>query len=210
MKSDLKIGNYVFDGKEIIIINDNYTLFKTLVNIERGNGIKRIEITEERLLDLGFKKEENNWKTLDLGFATISWERLAGLALVFEKESIWLEHIKYINQVQNLYFELKNEELTFKPKQMEVQTIEEGWVKFKRYPCKEGHIDVWSGDQSCDPNKPERPHFNLNTQTTYLRCNGSLWINKADLKLKKHYTSILFVRTEFTAVEIWNKITHES
>ena len=69
-------------------------------------------LTEELLLDLGFQKLENNWKCLDLIFAKISWERLAGLTLTFEKESIYLPHIKYLHEVQNLYFSLTGEKLT--------------------------------------------------------------------------------------------------
>jgi hypothetical protein len=90
-----------------------------------------------------------------------------------------------------------------------VEMLEEGWVIFRRYLCKEGHIDVWHGDQSCDPNLPDRPHYNINTNTTYLRCNGSEWLNRKDLKVRNHYLSYLDMRTEFTAEEIWKELTYE-
>lgn len=87
--------------------------------------------------------------------------------------------------------------------------IEEGWVRFRRIPCKEGHLDVWSGDQSCDPNEAERPYYNLNSSATYLRCNGSKWINVRDMKVRGHYLSYLDMTPEFTADEIWKELTKQ-
>lgn len=85
--------------------------------------------------------------------------------------------------------------------------IEEGWVRFRRFACKEGHIDVWMGDASCNPNDEERPYYNLNSSATYLRCNGSKWIHRRDLKHKGNYFYYLDMGDEFTADEIWQELT---
>ena len=55
--------------------------------------------------------------------------------------------------------------------------IEEDWVKFRRVPCKEGHIDVWMGDAACNPNDEERPY--------YIGCG---YITKTTgVKIKEHF-----------------------
>jgi hypothetical protein len=106
--NELRIGNLVYD-------NLGGTLKIKGISLESGlSHIKPIPLTEEWLLKFGFERQENNWKTMDLHFATISWERLAGTALSFEKESIYLPNIKHVHQLQNLYFALTREELTIK------------------------------------------------------------------------------------------------
>lgn len=113
MKSnELRIGNFVLQDNELIAGIVSNTLHKFSIG---QIYLQPIPLTEEWLLKLGFERQENNWKTLNLHFATISWERLAGTALSFEKESIYLPHIKFIHQLQNLYFTLTGEELTIKP-----------------------------------------------------------------------------------------------
>ena len=84
--------------------------------------------------------------------------------------------------------------------------IEEGWVRFRRVPCKEGHIDVWMGDSGSNPNDEERPYYNLNSFATYLRCNGSKWVHSRDLKHNGHYLPYLDMASEFTAEEIWSEL----
>ena len=134
--NELRIGNLVNINEETRIDNTNeLPLINPLFKIERIDedgeiiiyseinnlhifcdleSIEPIPLTEEWLLKFGFERQENNWKTLDLHFATIGWEKLAGITLSFEKESIYLPHIKYVHQLQNLYFALTGEELTFK------------------------------------------------------------------------------------------------
>lgn len=89
------------------------------------------------------------------------------------------------------------------------EMLEEGWVRFRRIPCKEGHIDIWQGDQSCDPNSAERPNFNLNSSATYLRCNDSEWVHSRDLRIRGHYLPYLDMAPEFTADEIWKELKNE-
>ena len=114
--NDLRAGNLVKSkllGTEHKVLgvykNKIWTdLQESWSDIEDFEGVV---ITEERLLKFGFERQENNWKTLNLYFATISWERLAGIAFSFDKESIYLPHIQHIHQIQNFYFALTNQEL---------------------------------------------------------------------------------------------------
>lgn len=123
--TELRIGNLVEiginkNGSSILGEVEGYANYSILAK-SNGNCImikidcvKPIPLTEEWLLRFGFVKIENNWKCLDLIFATISWERSAGIALSFDKESIFLPNTKYVHQLQNLYFALTGEELTLK------------------------------------------------------------------------------------------------
>jgi hypothetical protein len=86
-----------------------------------------------------------------------------------------------------------------------VEFFEEGWVRFRRHYCKEGHLDVWNGDQSCDPNKLEKANYNLNMGVTYLRCNTGDWYNVKELNIKGHFLEYMDLITEFTADEIWKE-----
>lgn len=105
---------------EVLAINngDHFADYSIYVDSKSDTEIfssfHPIPLTEEWLVKLGFERIENNWKCLNLQFATISWERLAGLTLSFEKESIYLPHIKSVHQLQNLYFALTGQELTIK------------------------------------------------------------------------------------------------
>jgi hypothetical protein len=112
--SELRLNNYVLEDGVCVLLSTNYDLFKCLVNVNRGIGFEPIPLTEEWLLKFGFEKSENNWKFLDLYFGIISWEKLAGTMFCLEQESIFLPHIKYVHQLQNLYFALTGEVLTFK------------------------------------------------------------------------------------------------
>jgi hypothetical protein len=74
---------------------------------------KGVELCEEILLKCGFEKQENNWWKLCIcnGWTYLYWERLAGLELSVNKHSVMQPHIKYLYQLQNLYFALTGEEL---------------------------------------------------------------------------------------------------
>lgn len=117
LAQELRINNLVMvNGKieEIFGICEDYPFLKTAkygACVIEYKDLEPITLTEDLLLKLGFVKQDNNWKTLDLIFATVSWERLAGFTLSFEKESIYLPHIKFVHQLQNLYFALENQEL---------------------------------------------------------------------------------------------------
>ena len=122
MKSDLRIGNYVLDGGEIIILNENYTLFRALVNVDRGIGIKRIEITEQRLLDLGFEKYEgSDIPTYFKNFGNHDGEDFEYCFMIFQdaKDNFYTEImgkkiiLESVHQLQNIFFDVTGEELIF-------------------------------------------------------------------------------------------------
>jgi hypothetical protein len=115
---DLRIGNLVYrtnkQTKEKLLIELTASCILDIsANGENSSFIyKPIPLTEEILLKAGFERIENNWKVLDCVCLKLSWERLAGFWVTFENESIYLPHIKYLHQLQNLKFSLTNEELT--------------------------------------------------------------------------------------------------
>jgi len=132
--NELKIGNLVYyngNHKEVGIVTSLQPKFypkycETSKDIFIGlnqrhdivynvKDIQPIPLTEEWLLKCGFERVENNWKVLDNIVFKLSWERLAGLVLALENESIFLAHINYLHQLQNLYFALTGEELQITP-----------------------------------------------------------------------------------------------
>lgn len=134
---ELRIGNYIYDrGGKIICIDHWETPTKVSekrqeTNIQKGlygkhplteyiEFAKPIPITEERLLNLGFDKVYGN---KDSGLkAYVLHTGVFNIEAIIENETevfIRLEnkplrHIEYIHQLQNLYFDLKQEELTLK------------------------------------------------------------------------------------------------
>lgn len=117
--SELRIGNLFFYGKRLAEIS---CIFRTHFNCEEhstrisfGNSIQcnfePIPLTEEWLLKFGFEKRGVNrtrwtfWK-IDLV------EDEKGI-YSFDESRIYID-IKYVHQLQNIYFALTGEELTFK------------------------------------------------------------------------------------------------
>ena len=119
---ELRIGNILNYCGQIVYVMGIYPdnkvelgYFADSIGFTRSiddKDLKPITLTEKLLIKHGFKKQDNNWKALDLHFAYISWEVLAGTTLSFEKEWIFLPHIKYFHKLQNLYHSLTGEELT--------------------------------------------------------------------------------------------------
>jgi hypothetical protein len=106
--NELRLGNYVIDGDEVVILNDNYTLFKALINVDRGIGIKPIPLTEEWFIKLGFQLFGND-DPLDRYWTTnILKGSIEELSLKYTLSGI---KIKYVHQLQNLYFALTGVEL---------------------------------------------------------------------------------------------------
>lgn len=126
---ELRIGNLVKDDECIIVVvealsgdnalvngyGENEVLFskKGYPNVLFESEIYPIELTEELLLKCGFKKTDNNWVILDLQFMSFGWEKFARLTLSIDGNIMYLVHIKYVHQLQNLYFALTGEELVF-------------------------------------------------------------------------------------------------
>ena len=87
-----------------------------------------------------------------------------------------------------------------------VKFLEEGWVKFIRIPCKEGHIDRWMGDSIDDPNKDSKSNIQLNSTATWYRCNSGKWKNSYYIGTTNKILSLLEYASEFSAEEIWEEL----
>ena len=112
--NELRIGNYVYTDNLVVKSYSADGLYNLIKSIEEGTDkIKPIPLTEEWLLKLGFK---DNDYTFDLMFKrkkiTVSWYSrivLSGIRGGFYISKY--RHIKYIHQLQNLYFALTENEL---------------------------------------------------------------------------------------------------
>jgi len=91
---------------------------------------------------------------------------------------------------------------------MKPEQMQDGWVSFKRYPCKQGHIDIWRGDCNSDPNEPNKAHLNLNSFAVYMRCNGGKWIHSRELGGGRELIWWTPLRLGFTADEIWEELVN--
>lgn len=82
--------------------------------------------------------------------------------------------------------------------------LSEKWYDFIRYYCKEGYIDIWSGDLANNPNNEKKNTINLNTSSHYFRLNDSEWISGYE-NFKKHFNiELVELYQDFSAEEIWN------
>lgn len=125
--NELRIGNWI----EIIQQKKGVytTLQQSSFTVDLEAHFKPIKLTEEWLLNLGFIKDKKGF--LYLSFIDSSqflelWideeddnEYFIGYITNDEFEEnitnpIFLNHIKYVNQLQNIYFALTGEELKFK------------------------------------------------------------------------------------------------
>jgi hypothetical protein len=102
--SELRIGNYYNHNGQIKTVTPNTIL--EVWEAER-TWCKPIPLTEEILLkNLGFKK--SSWGWIKNG---VNIQKGFTLAFSSNKDSI---EIKYLHQLQNLYFALTGQELEFK------------------------------------------------------------------------------------------------
>ncbi|MCT4085466.1 hypothetical protein HZP81_17095 [Elizabethkingia anophelis] len=106
--NELRIGNYVNHNGFAPITIDAVDIIHCQQHPE---AYKPIELTEEWLLKLGFNKSKfsSNCFKITNGY---KFDFAGGKVLYLD--SIRLEHIKYIHQLQNLHFALGGEELTIK------------------------------------------------------------------------------------------------
>lgn len=85
-----------------------------------------------------------------------------------------------------------------------IEQLQEGWVRFKRFHCKEGVLDCWQGDRIDNPNNKEKNKMNLNSGAMYWRISGK-WIHDSEIGGKK-ILGLLPKRFELTAQEIWDQL----
>lgn len=100
-----------FNDEQIIV--DKLNIRFVLDNIDSYVGIP---LTEEWLLNFGFKGlSTSNYLGLLLGIIYFRWDKESKyLDFELDYESVQLPHIKYVHQLQNLYFALTGDELTLK------------------------------------------------------------------------------------------------
>ena len=112
---ELRIGNYV----NLMLNHEDYkTITITLLDlwdIEKKNGeYEPIEIDDEWLLKFGFEKEIQNYPKQDYdryNLGSIAYNSFSGF---WYNNRILKYQIKYVHQLQNLYFALTNKELIIK------------------------------------------------------------------------------------------------
>jgi hypothetical protein len=131
--NELRIGNLVKDsgGKILkidwferdkvcqrmtLMIEVNHPLMTNEVRplTERFEFIEPIPLTEEWLVKFGFKFTKNGSDIWYKEYCFIEFDKLIKCYIEEGRGIICLEHIKYVHQLQNLYFALTGEELTIK------------------------------------------------------------------------------------------------
>jgi len=112
---ELRIGNYVTLNNDIKIVNGN--LIKEQEQSEMIIGeiyLEPIPITEEWLFKFGFLKDLDNDIYLNINaYAFLYWQN-DRVELLDDDNNFMISYCKYVHQLQNLYFALTGEELTFK------------------------------------------------------------------------------------------------
>ena len=114
---ELRIGNYVFDidGDVLQIgqILDIGVKFKNTSLSSRYEKIQPIPLTEEILLKFGFFKKLGNYELENFRFHISQPMNFDGFVFC-EGYSVITDKIQFVHQLQNLFFALTGEELTFK------------------------------------------------------------------------------------------------
>lgn len=118
---ELRIGNYIYkcypDGKEIAIVEN---ISKCFINGFGVSAIEPIPITEDWLFKLGFKSTKNDIPTYYKNFGNlIEYDYEYSFNIYVDLELNYFVTIfgrkielKYVNQLQNLYYSICREELT--------------------------------------------------------------------------------------------------
>jgi hypothetical protein len=112
---ELRIGNY-FIGFDNMLTQWDLHCFKLVYEgIDIGEIVRdKIPLTEEWLLRFGFDKHPYSFGC-EL-FHLTEWDKYPlNWCVAFNKNNAIIVHkLKYVHQLQNLYFALTNEELTLK------------------------------------------------------------------------------------------------
>ena len=116
MIQKFRIGNYINDYE----VNEGYFKIEEIKDNGQGNlavyyrkgscmsiNPEPIPLTEELLLNCGFRKNDNQFKRL--GFSVFLYKD----ADFYESYELpMFIHLQFLHQLQNLYYALTNEELT--------------------------------------------------------------------------------------------------
>lgn len=113
--NELRIGNYVSVNDLIVSVNrievGKFWATHNDLLFFQGIDTKPIPLTEEWLLKLGFEKKLIQYNNF---YCRCKWtiEVNADEYSVYNQYDRYLNTIKYVHQLQNLYFDLTGEELT--------------------------------------------------------------------------------------------------
>jgi len=113
--NELRIGNYVLMSGVIVRMDNK--LFHAVLNGFNGYEPEPIPLTEDILLKCGFELEEklNDYRFNDSEFY-VNKNKITGDFWVYMSngdEDACLTSIEYLHQLQNIYFALTGQELTF-------------------------------------------------------------------------------------------------
>ncbi|SFC81245.1 hypothetical protein SAMN05421780_11061 [Flexibacter flexilis DSM 6793] len=90
---------------------------------------------------------------------------------------------------------------------IKTEKLQEGWVVFTRFYCKEGFWDRVIGDQANNPNNPHKSNISLNSFESYWRCNTGKWIEQSCLSPRNSILPMINeFGEEFTAEEILDEL----
>lgn len=116
--AELRIGNILYYGDGELIVGINVLRdIDTYIQL----GAKPIELTKERLLSAGFEEEKNSWFSIlytaqiQDSVTKLSINLITGSVSIIDWDEGTPSYIgysvKYVHQLQNLYFALTGEEL---------------------------------------------------------------------------------------------------
>jgi hypothetical protein len=119
--NELRIGNYL-NGKQGRVIvteirtNNSVKIHDNTSSFYVGICLTPIEITKEWLLKLGFEFAVDTWYLNGFALWETEWgddKGGTGIGYFYElrEKGMMDKHIKYVHQLQNLYFALTGEEL---------------------------------------------------------------------------------------------------
>lgn len=117
---DLRQGNYVYFNGKNKKIGSVYFIFDKTVALNQRHDVfydlkylEPIPLTEEILLRLGFEKElDNFYRKNKICMIEILFH---DNGIIVSSQSVCLSSVKYLHDIQNLYYSLYKQELTLKP-----------------------------------------------------------------------------------------------
>lgn len=113
-QKELRVGNFICLSRDKSVIKVIPQIISDVGDIIISGFYKPIPITEEWLEKLGFKNH-GHYYTLDFRAGTIAYDGRLNLTLGFPPGGVSvIPEIKYVHQLQNLYFALAGKELHLK------------------------------------------------------------------------------------------------
>lgn len=108
--TELRIGNYIKDGNDIEKLTKKHMICLCSGTCE----FDAIPLTEEWLLKFGFEKDDIEALSKDINSNCFMYFENGAVELLEAESQVALgKKIKYVHQLQNIYFALTNEELIY-------------------------------------------------------------------------------------------------